>query len=894
MRKAFSHVASVAADGLTSFAEAPFTSAEYQLSPDEFDLKGKARDTSVVWPARVSSEKVKPLLESFEELLGYAPDDAQLEEAALLVLFAVMACEPSSTRSDNCSKVLSAAAQLSPLQQPPRAVLHLVVNGIRKDGDYHEASRLLEDWLDTLNWRIKNEAVLAPLLDLSVFLLQSSKRHHRQSARSVIEKVTDEGKSRDLPLRLLGGIVAGLSRAEGGWSSLPTTSRLARRLYYRMLDSTQPSPVLSSELQFCWVAAAIWQVLANSSVSITGTNDTMIDLPTWIESLDSRGFLQDQTVRGAIHSVVLRSMAEELDSCENEEQVRNMFKAVSQRCGTSHIPPGRSSWGWGIRALLGHSSSLVRFPKESQNEAGTILSSIAESGGNNADLNRIREADVLFDKLLALPKAPTPTPFLTLPLLRVHLAQFPPQTDRAMSLYMSMRARSQRSLIFARIFAFLNDSQSRSKTHPSRLASKLAAPGPDRATLTLLLDGFFHCDPVELSKAREIIDDVIREASELKLSGSERVKYTWLLLSAIKDKEDAACEAWEALTKSTQWTSDWQSRHWRELVGRLAGLDGWRGYASALNRPLRVSASLILEVIQQGVKSDAFLSHALYTSLLHKFGHLASAESQDGRSVLLELVQDLHAIMIRDPRIAPDLPLLNALMNAYNRCEAPVLVHELWEGLALASLRVNLPGGAESKAPANDPQATFAFASRAKPASTAAIDGATLSIYLDTCARYSGGDSRGRRAWAFTGRLDARMRERAGAHAGCVVAIRNKNAWNSWLEFLCRRGRVWEAMDELEKMIVELQSRSAAKDGSESGPDVKTLSMMLKFAARDRDWHLSKGRGGREGFFSGSSTKGVDAWSRLREMIWTRDSLRHLWGEVKDIGHPQLARPQEI
>ncbi|PWN18993.1 hypothetical protein BCV69DRAFT_284596 [Microstroma glucosiphilum] len=886
MRKVFSRIVPVLGDSLTSFADFRFTSAEYCLSPDEFDLKENVEDTSVAWPEKVTCEEAEDLILLFEDFVRCAPDEAQLEEAALLVLLVITATKPSSNRDDSCSEVLSAAAQVSPAQQPPRAALQLVVNGFRNDLDYIGASRLLETWLDSLNWRLKNEAILSPLLDLSVFLLQSPSRNHRQFAFSVIERVTDEGHTRDLPIRLMGGLVASMTRAEEGWSDLPTTCRLARRLYYRMLDSTQPSPALSSELQFCWVALAIWQVLADPSVRITGAYDSTIDLPTWLESLDSRGFLQDGTVRTAIHSVVLRSMPKELDSCEDEEQVLDMFKAVTQRCGRTRMPPGRSSWGWGIRALLGHSSTLIKYPNDLESAEVPTSHTIAANEGNNADLNRIREADVLLDKLLAQPKAPTPTPFLVLPLLRVHLAQFPPQIDRAMSIYDSMRARSQRSLGFAKFLQFLNDTRNLTGNPLSRRVAKLAARGPDGATLTLLLDSLFRCSPIELTNARKIIDDIISDGSESKLSGSKRAKYTCQLLLALEDGTDAASEAWETLTKRAWWTSDWQSRHWQELVGRLAGVHGWRGYSSALSRPLRVSASLILEVLSQGIQSEAFLSHDLYTSLLHKFGHLATDGSQDDRSVLLELVQNLHAILIRDSRIAPDLPLINALMNAYNRCQAPILVHELWEGLALASLRVSAPGAAEPETPANDSQATFAVAARANPASSAAIDGATLSIYLDTCGRYSGGVSRGRRAWAFTGRLDARMRERAGVHADRVVAIRNKNAWNSWLEFLCKRGRVWEAMDELEKMILELKSRPATDDGSESGPDVKTLSMMLKFAARDRDWHISQGRYGRAGFFNSSSAKEIDAWSKLREMIWTRGDLRHLWSRVRDIGHP--------
>ena len=127
-----------------------------------------------------------------------------------------------------------------------------------------------------------------------------------------------------------------------------------------------------------------------------------------------------------------------------------------------------------------------------------------------------------------------------------------------------------------------------------------------------------------------------------------------------------------------------------------------------------------------------------------------------------------------------------------------------------------------------------------------------------------------------------------------------KGAWDSWLECLARCGRLEEAielvfgemrrsifreaislhdLDLIEEVsVTELIVRSTQAPirdtkGNIIGPDSKTLSTLLKFAARERDRRQKR--------FT-SSNRSTSIWHTLRNRI--REELSWIYPQVKAIG----------
>ncbi|KAK0549383.1 hypothetical protein OC844_006873 [Tilletia horrida] len=420
--------------------------------------------------------------------------------------------------------------------------------------------------------------------------------------------------------------------------------------------------------------------------------------------------------------------------------------------------------------------------------------------------------------------------------------------------------------------------------------------------------------------------------------------------------------------------SPFAPREWRYLLSAFLDLPcSWVSLNSSSERagsgsssksvwipaPPELVTSIFWDMLQAGCPPPP----QVYTNLLHYYTRLVKASRQTGswehterlrsddltdserstardlthiqdhqrRLIASEAIASLHKLIHFDIQLAPDLPLINALMNAYGHLGQLQKVLEIWQSL------VNLSGGAKlSPEGMRDGKATRVVNR---------MDAQSVAIVLDACgfSSTSGALTRARKVVAW-----ARHRDRIAMtivqevrtndkHSSNLPAdgfepalLMSKGAWDAWLECLCRRGQVHEALEVFKTEMVpilEEQRRVLNWDrdakSTTHASDAKTLGTLLRFAARERDVALhaasfaskaARTTPGSAARSAARSTRGVgsavgssffglgsadaedggggsrpvrrdaetDMWTELRAWVWRE--MPHLWDAVKDIG----------
>jgi len=178
----------------------------------------------------------------------------------------------------------------------------------------------------------------------------------------------------------------------------------------------------------------------------------------------------------------------------------------------------------------------------------------------------------------------------------------------------------------------------------------------------------------------------------------------------------------------------------------------------------------------------------------------------------IQTIQKIHSIVKLDSFLDVDLPLLIALMDAYNQLQLWPETFELWNEI-VARHRMERESSADGRQTSLQRVAY-------RPA---------LSVILDACG-YSGNLARARKIWEW-------------AHGRDMIRCSYGN-WKSWIECLCRCGRLTEACD-----VVRGPFKRSWSDGM-LGPDERTtllsrvdqdelpvLEMLVKFSWRSKsEW----------------------------------------------------------
>jgi pentatricopeptide repeat protein len=169
-----------------------------------------------------------------------------------------------------------------------------------------------------------------------------------------------------------------------------------------------------------------------------------------------------------------------------------------------------------------------------------------------------------------------------------------------------------------------------------------------------------------------------------------------------------------------------------------------------------------------------------------------------------------------DPSIQVDVPLLNALMDAFARVGAYAESFEVWDELVERRPRERQEDLVDLYSP-------------------------SINIYLDACG-HSYSLLRARKAWAWAGKWGLNKDQRN---------------WEAWLECLCRCGRVEEAVETVQKI----------KKGSEKGAPGVTkgmVALLLKFSWRNKETYRTVKEQVRVEF--------PEYWEELKDIVATKST----------------------
>jgi pentatricopeptide repeat protein len=240
---------------------------------------------------------------------------------------------------------------------------------------------------------------------------------------------------------------------------------------------------------------------------------------------------------------------------------------------------------------------------------------------------------------------------------------------------------------------------------------------------------------------------------------------------------------------------------------------------------------LTLDLVRDLQSPNLLDDRKVITTLIARYGRLASLTRDVPKDllrrrhqVLGQAITNLHLRIKLNPQIEIDIPLLNALMDAYNRTGAPEEAMLVWGELVSRRARLSVQ---EAR----------------KYYETSVVTA------LDVCA-FSSGSRRADKIWAW------------GRRHGFVSTIK---AWNGWIETLCRLGRFEEAC---EIIVGDLKEGRAAEDASQSVPraNVETIRTFAKFS-----WNIP---GQRSGMLDRIKVAHPEFWAQVNDRRgerWIRD-----------------------
>ena len=246
---------------------------------------------------------------------------------------------------------------------------------------------------------------------------------------------------------------------------------------------------------------------------------------------------------------------------------------------------------------------------------------------------------------------------------------------------------------------------------------------------------------------------------------------------------------------------------------------------STPNSPV-APTNLYLEIIRDMKKAGLRIGSYSITSLLTSYGLQATKLSKRARSEdqparqakvnsLLRGICELHTMIKLDPLVEVDIPLLNALMDAYNRVGAYAEAFEVWDELVERRSRQSI-----------DQMDQYS---------------PSLNILLDTCG-HSNSLFRANKAWAWATRWSLNT---------------DKRNWDAYVECLCRCGSIEDAYEVVTKM---------RNDEGTPDPTVETVMLLIKFSWKNRrDFEEAKEKVEREI---------PELWEGVKEILDTKRSDR--------------------
>lgn len=795
-------------------------------------------------------------LRIMDELLATVASQEVLEEALQIHFFVAFLSKWITNEVDHCQALMRSIKKQHPQWKPKAATVRLLLAILFREAKYRKIALLL---------RVCGDA-LPPdcVLDLAATLLRSPVRRHRLRARESAERVILQAGAElsALPPQLLSGLLWAFCRAEHGWADSALAERLARHI-----EESEACIQVMRGTQTPGISSLVWMaIVAQRAMSLLPRRSSESDMDTrhrnwrmWLSQMQQKGLLEQAWYRDLASMAVQRALSDQFDACETEQEILRFFRDTKH-----HLPaatsPRRLSWGWGIRVLLGRSSSFVGVYDPVRWRTTGQTAQVKDEDSHLLEPApsplHTHEANLLLDRYCAASGDCPPSFMMIGPLLYALVRQFPPQTTRAVEIY-SLAAgcapkRLAQSSRWAGRLPFLSSMQSIEQQTP------MIAP---EAT-DLILRHLLQRQTQDVKAAETILSRVLQSGATALFGRRRRAELAVIFLSAVARTSDSADTRgrlafwWRSLALERQgspqyealfqeslghnastparvsWFSRFGAKEWDHLFYALVGPpEAIGGHSSEQSRtlPLCLLPHVVkTELVQNGNRRKR--GHLLY--ILQRLSRLAAMEARnwtkgttrrssgtaDEFSATSDEVHDtvaaIHTVIAQhQDRVVVDEALVTALMGAYSRNRAGQVVHELWEMMVINTVR-----GDNAAASISSSSSSLPLTSTVPAAPQ--INQINTGVYLDACG-WSRAEALGRRAWAFAGKVEAnrRARGRSDGH------IRGANTWTSWLEFLCRLGHLHEAIGtELDKMMAECPI----------GVDAKTLRTVLAFCAAAR------------------------------------------------------------
>jgi pentatricopeptide repeat protein len=306
-------------------------------------------------------------------------------------------------------------------------------------------------------------------------------------------------------------------------------------------------------------------------------------------------------------------------------------------------------------------------------------------------------------------------------------------------------------------------------THEAPLGSPAHSFGPDADIYQTLLRGLASSENIKkyFPIAKTLMEDM--ESRHVPMNNSFTASSNIVLLMKRSPSVDEALEVYHTLR---------------------AGLDE-KGYAIVLNAFCKLSfgegiqvpsLSSYFEIVKDMRRAGLEITVEVYTILLNQLGVIATQMMQQDaefspaiRDKLLTTTRRTHDLLTLDAAVSPDAYVWNQLMDTYQRLGCFADSYRVWDMMYLSGR----------------------------------FDHVSVSIILDACG-YAG-------AWQVAKRICTNLfRDRFSF---------NLHNWNTWLECLCRLGKLNDA--------VKVACLEMGKEQNTVTPNVDSARILIKFARRD-------------------------------------------------------------
>ncbi|WVN86268.1 uncharacterized protein L203_101430 [Cryptococcus depauperatus CBS 7841] len=211
-------------------------------------------------------------------------------------------------------------------------------------------------------------------------------------------------------------------------------------------------------------------------------------------------------------------------------------------------------------------------------------------------------------------------------------------------------------------------------------------------------------------------------------------------------------------------------------------------WKNSLYPPSDLFISMMKDMNRAGYTPDSYILSALlkqYGLLAIRIRRQKTLGCEETIASLAHSISKIHTLIKLDPIISPDVPLLTALMDAYNKVGCFSEAFGVWDELVQRR-------------------------AREPPENVQQVYSASVNVILDACG-WSYSLHKARKAWGWARKW---------------ALVWEKKHWDAWIECLCRCGELEEAC---RVACVEMGS------GKVPRPDKDTIRLLCKFGRRDSE-----------------------------------------------------------